>query len=188
VAYYSGVNFADDIAVAMEKSEEEARRLTEEAVRRAVASPRLLEGYEEEMATQLEFHLLQTPTAAIKVFALKAEHGLGVPHDHAGLWGCYGTHTGRYLMETYRPADPEGVCISPLERRLMEPGEIRFMETDAIHRVWAEEPSLVLTVYNGDLNALPRRIWDLDGDRVIRDRSRWDERMVDGKVLLDLDG
>lgn len=185
---YTAADFAHDVEIAMQKEGPEARRLTAEATARACAAPDLLAGYEEQMAERLEFHLLQTPGAAIKVFSLKPEVGLGVAHDHAGLWGCYAAHSssGAYWMETYREADPEGTTVEPVERRLMEPGEIRFMEPDAIHRIWAEGPSIVLTTYNGDLNSLPRRIFDEASGTVVRARSRWEDRIVDGTVNFDL--
>ncbi len=181
---YTAKEFADEIAAAMEHDELEAQRLTKEAMLRACASPSLLDGYEEQMASVLEFELLKTPRAAIKVFVLKAKFGLGVPHDHAGLWGAYAAHTNSYFMETYR--ETEGERVEPVERRLMPPGEVRFMDKNAIHRVWADEPCLLLTAYNGDLNALPRRIFDLETGAVIRARSRWQERINDGKVNFNL--
>jgi hypothetical protein len=183
---YTADEFARDVAAAMERDEWEAQRLTRAAMERACASPQLLAGYEREMASVLEFELLKTPKAAIKVFVLAPKFGLGVPHDHAGLWGCYAAHTNAYWMETYTEADVSGERVEPVERRLMPPGEIRFMGKKAIHRVWAEEPCLLLTAYNGDLNALPRRIFDRENGRVVRARSRWDERISDGKVDFDL--
>jgi predicted metal-dependent enzyme (double-stranded beta helix superfamily) len=184
---YTGTDFAHDISLAMQKAGDDARGLTADAVRRACSSPTLLDGYEDEMAAHLEFHLLQTPEAAIKVFALKPEHGLGVAHDHAGLWGCYASHHGSYWMETYRLVGPDGTDLEVIDCRLMEAGEIRFMEPDAVHRIWSEEPSAVLTVYNGDLNSLPRRIFNREDGRIIEAQSRWEERIVDGEVNFDLE-
>jgi hypothetical protein len=184
---YTADDFVRDIVAAMEHDEWQAQRLTRAAMERACASPTLLNGYEKEMAEVLEFELLKTPKAAIKVFVLRSKFGAGVPHDHAGLWGCYAAHTNSYFMETYKVADPSGDRVDAVERRVMPPGEIRFMGKNAIHRVWAEEPCLLLTAYNGDLNALPRRIWDPVNGRVIQARSMWEERFKSGNGKLDLD-
>lgn len=186
VSMYTANEFVRDVTAAMEHDEWEAQRLTRAAMERACASEKLLAGYEREMASVLEFELLKTPRAAIKVFVLQSKFGLGVPHDHAGLWGCYAAHTNSYYMETYREADETGERVEAVERRLMPPGEIRFMGKKAIHRVWAEEPCLLITAYNGDLNALPRRIFDPENGTVIRERSRWQERITDGKVNFEL--
>jgi hypothetical protein len=85
---YTADEFARDIAAAMEREELEARRLTRGAMERACASPDLLVGYEKQMASVLEFELLKTPRAAIKVFVLQSKFGLGVPHKRrAGRGG-----------------------------------------------------------------------------------------------------
>lgn len=186
ITAYTADEFARDVAAAMEHDEWEAQRLTRAAMERACASPTLLVGYENEMASVLEFELLKTPRAAIKVFVLQSKFGPGAPHDHAGLWGCYAAHTNSYYMETYREADETGELVEAVERRSMQAGEIRFMGKKAIHRVWSEEPCLLLTAYNGDLNGLPRRIFDQETGRVLRARSRWDERISDGKVDFNL--
>jgi hypothetical protein len=183
---YTAGDFVREIAAAMEHDEWEAQRRTSEVMKRACATPSLLDGYREQIAAVHEFELLKTPRAAIKVFILSPKLGLGVPHDHAGLWGCYAAHTNPFWMETYREADESEERVEPVERRLMQPGEIRFMGKQAIHAVWAEEPCLLLTAYNGDLNSLPRRIFDRENGRMIRGRSRWAERRKDGKVNFDL--
>jgi hypothetical protein len=181
-------DFVRDILATMEHEGAKAQRLTREALERACASPALMQGHEERMAAVSEYEILKTPRAAIKIFILKPRKGSGgPPHDHAGLWGAYAAHTNAYWMETFREADPSGERVEAVERRLMPQGEIRFMGEKAIHRVFSEEPCLLLTVYNGDLNALPRRIWDTETGRVIRARSRWEERVgADGKVNFDL--
>jgi predicted metal-dependent enzyme (double-stranded beta helix superfamily) len=184
---YAGTDFANDVAEAMQRDEADAKRMTAEATSRACASPVLFDGFEEELETKFEFHLLQTPEAAIKVFVLKPEHGAGAPHDHAGLWGCYAAWEGSFWMEGFKEADAEGESVEPIDRWVMEPGRIRLMEPVEIHNVWAHSArSVVLAAYNGDLNACKRRIWDRENHRVIRDQSRWEERVKDGKVHFDL--
>ncbi len=182
---YSASDFVRDITSAMEHAESDAQRLTAAAMTRACASPTLFREYEEQIAAVHEFELLKTPRAAIKVFILSSKLGQGIPHDHAGLWGCYAAHTNPYWMETFRDADSEE-RVEPVGRRLMQPGEIRFIGADTIHSVWAEEPCLLLTAYNGDLNALPRRIFDRENGRMIRGRSRWAERRKSGAIDFDL--
>jgi hypothetical protein len=184
-ATYTVGDFVRDITAAMEHDTAEAQRLTAAAMKLACASPTLFADYQEQIAAVHEFELLKTHRAAIKVFILSSKLGAGIPHDHAGLWGCYAAHTNPYWMETYREADSEE-RVQPLERRLMQPGEVRFVGTDTIHSVWAEEPCFLLTAYNGDLNALPRRIFDRENGRMIRGRSRWAERRKNGGVDFDL--
>lgn len=185
VTTYTANDFVREVTNAMEHDESEAQRLTAEAMTRACESPTLFQEYEKQIAAVHEFELLKTPRAAIKIFILSSKLGQGIPHDHGGLWGCYAAHTNAYWMETFREADSEE-RVEPVERRLMQPGEIRFIDNHTIHSVWAEEPCLLLTAYNGDLNALPRRIFDRENGRMIRGLSRWAERRKSGAVDFDL--
>lgn len=175
---YTATDFARDIQLAMAQREpRQQRTATIAAVQRALQSEELLESYAQELETHLEFHLLRTPEAAIKVFSMRPEHPLGPPHDHGGLWGCYATYCGALLMDFYRPIDPEGREIVESRHLRLPKGAWCFVEPEDIHRVWVREPTCVLTIYNGDLNSLVRRIYDLTNKRLIRDVSRWEERL-----------
>lgn len=178
---YSGQVFAKEIADAMAAPTQAAQRSrTEEAVQKALASPTLLDDWAELAANHLEFHLLRTPRAAIKVFMMKPEHPKGPPHDHGGFWGCYATYSGYLHMDFYQtlPDQPEAVKMAK-ESAVLE-GQWRFVEPDAIHQVWVAVPSIILTIYNGDLNSVPRRIFDTRNSRLLTARSDWEDRLQAG--------
>jgi tellurite resistance-related uncharacterized protein len=175
---YTATDFARDIQLAMAQQEPQQQRIaTLAAVQRALCSAELLEPYAHQLQTHLEFHLLRTPEAAIKVFSMRPDHPLGPPHDHGGLWGCYATYSGELLMDFYTTIDPDGEHVVEKKHLRLPKGAWCFVEPEDIHRVWVREPTCVLTIYNGDLNSLVRRIYDLTNKRLIRDVSRWEERL-----------
>ncbi len=181
---YSAAEYVRESLRAAE-SPHQFRELAEDALRKALRSPVLLQEYTEEMKSRLEFHLVQTPQLAIKVFCMSPRQPKSPPHDHAGLWGLYGTYRGVLYMSFYEEL-PESTPERPLLREgppiVIREGEIQFVPPEAIHAVWTDtEGTIVLTVYNGDLNNSIRRIFDLKRHVVVRDVSRWEERLQKGE-------
>ena len=179
-------------------SDKEFARLTAEAVQlpndqrrahlllqRALKSPRLLEGYEEQLKG-FEFHVLRTAGCAIKVFCMKTMPGPGWAHDHGGLWGLYGIYRGKMGMAFY--AEGEAGKLIEIDRFFMEEGETAWVHSSDIHAVWSPvDGTVALTIYNGDLNGIERRIWDVRKNIMIRDRSQWEARQKLGGGLRKID-
>jgi predicted metal-dependent enzyme (double-stranded beta helix superfamily) len=163
---------------------ERFRELAEDALKKALRSPILLQEYEAEMGRRLEFHLVQTPQLAIKVFCMSPQQPKSPPHDHAGLWGLYGTYRGVLYMSFYEEipgSTPESPRLREGPPLRIGAGQVQFVPPEAIHAVWTDtEGTIVLTVYNGDLNNSIRRIFDLQRHVVVRDLSRWEERLTQG--------
>ena len=180
---YTAEEYVAESLKAME-SAQEARNLAEAALKKALASPILLRDYSELMATRLEFHLVQEPQLAIKVFCMNPRQPKSPPHDHGGLWGLYGTYQGILGMSFYREAKgskPEETVLHEGAAFQIPSGDIYRISPDIIHAVWAEADStVVLTVYNGDLNNTRRRIFDPSNCRMVEEISRWEERLEQG--------
>ena len=155
------------------------------ALKKALASPILLRDYAEQMATRLEFHLVQEPQLAIKVFCMNPRQPKSPPHDHGGLWGLYGTYRGLLGMSFYREergSQPEEIVLREGAAFQIPEGDIYRIAPDKIHAVWAEaDATVVLTVYNGDLNNTRRRIFDPSHCRVVEEVSRWEDRLAKGQ-------
>jgi len=182
-AAYTAEEFVADVLRAME-SPAQAQELAEVALKRALGSPILLSQYSGQMAERLEFHLVQRPQLAIKVFSMNPRQPKSPPHDHGGMWGLYGAYQGVLGMSFYRETEnssPQNPVLAEGVAFRIRSGETVPVSPEAIHSVWAEaDNTVVLTIYNGDLNNTRRRIFDLSSSRVVQEISRWEERLQQG--------
>jgi len=138
-----------------------------------------------ELSQQLEYHLFRSDSCAIKVFNFNDSLVTESPvHDHAGFWAVYVVYSGEMKMAFYHEEEPDRRPWPGLRRAneiTMKAGDGRLISPDALHSVWSTVPGTVaFTIYNGDLNAAPRRIYDQNAKVVIRDRSQWEARQEAG--------
>ena len=178
---YRARDFAEEVGGAM-RAGDQAVEKTCEAVGRAIASAELLRGFESEMG-KLEFHLHRSPEFAIKVFSMNEKTPVSPPHDHGPFWGVYGVYEGTLGWAEFKVTEEAGGSANVHEARsmLLRHGAVRTIEPTKVHAVWSPEKSIILTVYNGDLNSVPRRIFDPKKSIVVRERSDWEERLGRGE-------
>lgn len=178
---YTAKDFSDEVARAM-RCGEAAVGNTCAAVKNALASPNLLEGYEQQR-NQLEFHLHRSPEFAIKVFCMNEKTPASPPHDHGPFWGVYGVYKGALGWAEFKVMDEEEETarVEEAGSTVLPQGSIRTIVVSKVHAVWSPEDSVILTVYNGDLNSASRRIFDPEKSLVVRERSDWAERLNRGQ-------
>ncbi len=79
------------------------------------------------------------------------------PHDHS-TWAAILILSGREKNTFYRRCGVHG--LQRIGEKILEPGSVFRMDGNAIHVVeCADQPSVALHVYGGDLDQLPRSIW-----------------------------
>jgi predicted metal-dependent enzyme (double-stranded beta helix superfamily) len=178
---YTAKEFSEEVVRAM-RAGDRAIQETCSAVQNALASQNLFEGFEPEFG-QLEFHLHRSPQLAIKVFCMNERTPVSPPHDHGPFWGVYGVYKGALGWAEFKVTEEgeESANVEEVGSTLLEQGTIRTILPTKVHAVWSPEESIILTVYNGDLNSVPRRIFDPRKSLVVRERSDWEERLGKGE-------
>jgi len=93
--------------------------------------------------------------------------GQGTPiHDHR-VWGLVGVLRGEERAENFGRAS-NGALVSTGPAHVLRPGEVEVLSPAAgdIHRVHnglADAPSISIHVYGGNIGAVARATYDLDG-------------------------
>lgn len=150
----------------------------------AQQNPHILDGFAEH-AAELEYHLFRSDACAIKIFNFNESLRVESPvHDHAGFWAVYVVFSGEMRMAFYQEENPDARPWPGLRKTdeiVMKAGDCRMIDPEDLHSVWSTvEGTVAFTLYNGDLNAAPRRIYDQHAQVVIRDRSQWQARQDSG--------
>ena len=176
--------FGAQIEAAIRSGSPDAQQQCEAIAREAQRNPNILDGFADQ-ADQLEYHLFRSDHCAIKIFNFDETLLTESPvHDHAGFWAVYVVFTGEMRMAFYEEETPDLRPWPGLRRKseiVMKHGDSQLISPDVLHANWSTVPgTTVFTIYNGDLNAAPRRIYDQNAEVLIVDRSQWRERQAAG--------
>ncbi|MGB0630241.1 MAG: hypothetical protein ACPGRZ_06060 [Alphaproteobacteria bacterium] len=188
----SAETFGARVEAAIRSGAVDAQKQCEMIAREAQRNPHILDGFADK-AGQLEYHLFRSDNCAIKIFNFDETLTTESPvHDHAGFWAIYVVYSGEMRMAFYKEETPD-LRPWPGLRRVseiaMKPGDSQLISPDVLHSVWSTTPdTVVFTLYNGDLNAAPRRIYDQNAKVLIVDRSQWQERQAAGAYSSDSGG
>lgn len=152
--------------------------------REAHKNPNLLDEFAH-LSGDLEYHLHREEACAIKIFnfdGTQKKHS--TVHDHAGFHSVYYIYKGHMDTIFYREEHPgrePWPGLVKLKEMNLDEGDHMFIEPDEMHSVFGPVPNtVVFTVYNGDLNANERKIYDLNQEVMIRDKSQWKARRAAG--------
>ena len=182
---YSTEMFVSDVVDAIKHDPDKAQEQCLKHLKEAMKNPDLLKDYQQELADTMEFHVGRTPECAIKVFKFKPTDKPQYPHDHAGFWGVYGIYRGVMEMAFFDEENPNAEGWPGLRetgRISMQTGATVKIRPDQLHGVWSKRgDTLAIAIYNGDLNDSLRRIYDLDSNTFIYDRSQWQTREALGQ-------
>lgn len=83
-----------------------------------------------------------------------------VPHDHSSCWMLHGVYHGVTEITIYKRLDdgriPGFATLQKKEVRHLTPGEAIEYLPGEIHSTYVPEPSVILTISNGDLRRVQR--------------------------------
>ncbi len=155
---------------------EKVRRIAE----RAVKNPNLLDRFKEHW-NKGEYHVQRNPECAVKAFNFDGSmKQFSTAHDHAGFWAVYIIFKGRMETRFYQEVNPGRLPwpgLTETGHLVLDAGDSMILTPQDIHSVFSSTPGTVaLTIYNGDLNASVRRIYDYRNEIFIEDRSQWEAR------------
>jgi len=188
----------EQILAAIRAGGPDAAKKVEAIAKEAVKNPHLLDGFKEHWG-RMEYHTFRSPEYACKAFNFDGNMpAFSTVHDHAGFWAVYICYRGKMETKFYEEENP-GVEPWPglreLKHLVLNEGDAMILTPEDMHSVFSNTPgTMVLTYYNGDLNASVRRIYDMKNQVYIRDRSQWEARrkagaygVAEGGVLRKLD-
>ncbi len=180
----SAETFGARIDAAIRSGAADAQKQCEAIAKEAQRNPHILDDFADQ-ADQLEYHLFRSDNCAIKVFNFDETLVTESPvHDHAGFWAVYLVFSGEMRMAFYKEETPDlrpWPGLRRISEIVMKPGDSQLISPDVLHANWSTVPgTVVFTLYNGDLNAAPRRIYDQNSEVLIVDRSQWQARQAAG--------
>ena len=160
----SAETFGARIDAAIRSGAADAQKQCEAIAKEAQRNPHILDDFADQ-ADQLEYHLFRSDNCAIKVFNFDETLVTESPvHDHAGFWAVYLVFSGEMRMAFYKEETPDlrpWPGLRRISEIVMKPGDSQLISPDVLHANWSTVPgTVVFTLYNGDLNAAPRRIYD----------------------------